>query len=97
VSMWCGMSENGIGARTLLGSRLETLYQMPAEKFERVTAAGTPENVADRLAPFVAAGAEHITLITVAKDPVEGVILAGEVRRLLQKRRDPASPVRDTA
>ena len=89
VSMWCGMSENGIGARTLLGSRLETLYQMPAEKFERVTAAGTPENVADRLAPFVAAGAEHITLITVAKDPVEGVILAGEVRRLLQKRRDP--------
>jgi alkanesulfonate monooxygenase SsuD/methylene tetrahydromethanopterin reductase-like flavin-dependent oxidoreductase (luciferase family) len=86
VSIWCGMSENRTKARALLGSRLESLYHVPAEKFHRVTAAGTPENVTECLAPFVAAGAEHITLITVAEDPVEGVILAGEVRRLLQKR-----------
>jgi alkanesulfonate monooxygenase SsuD/methylene tetrahydromethanopterin reductase-like flavin-dependent oxidoreductase (luciferase family) len=86
VSMWCGMSENGARARALLGSRLESLYRVPAEKFDRVTAAGTPEKVAETLAPFVAAGAEHITLITVAEDPIEGVILAGEVRRLIQQR-----------
>jgi alkanesulfonate monooxygenase SsuD/methylene tetrahydromethanopterin reductase-like flavin-dependent oxidoreductase (luciferase family) len=85
VSVWCGLSDHGPRARALLGARMEALYRLPAERFQHVTAAGNPEQVAATLAPFLAGGAEHVTLVTVAEDPLEGVELAGEVRRLLQK------------
>jgi alkanesulfonate monooxygenase SsuD/methylene tetrahydromethanopterin reductase-like flavin-dependent oxidoreductase (luciferase family) len=42
LNMWCGLGDDAGRARDLLGRRLEALYDLPAEKFERVTAAGTP-------------------------------------------------------
>ena len=48
------------------------------------TAAGTPEQVAEKLVPFVEAGAEHLTIVTVADSVHDGIDLAAEVRRLLQ-------------
>jgi alkanesulfonate monooxygenase SsuD/methylene tetrahydromethanopterin reductase-like flavin-dependent oxidoreductase (luciferase family) len=85
VSLWCGLSDDGERARELLAVRMQALYQLPAEKFQHVTAAGTPEQVAATLAPFVTGGAEHVTLITVAEDPLEGVEMTAEVRHLLQE------------
>jgi len=84
LSMWCGLGTDGDRARKLLGERMNALYNLPPEKFQNVTAAGTPEQVAEKLAPFVAAGAEHLTIVTVAESVHEGIDLAGEVRRLLQ-------------
>jgi alkanesulfonate monooxygenase SsuD/methylene tetrahydromethanopterin reductase-like flavin-dependent oxidoreductase (luciferase family) len=84
LNLWCGLGTNGDRARRLLGDRMTALYNLPAEKFQNVTAAGTPEQVAEGLAPFITGGAEHLTLITVAESVDEGVDLAGEVRRLLQ-------------
>jgi alkanesulfonate monooxygenase SsuD/methylene tetrahydromethanopterin reductase-like flavin-dependent oxidoreductase (luciferase family) len=90
LNLWCGLGNDGRRARALLDRRLEALYNLPAEKFEHVTAAGTPEAVAERVAPYVEAGAEHLTLI-IAADPVhEGVDLAAEVRRLLRAEFAPA-------
>jgi len=85
VSMWVGLGTDGDRARAMLGERMQALYNLPPEKFQNVTAAGTPEQVAEALLPFVAGGAEHVTLVTVAEDPHEGIELAGEVRRILQK------------
>jgi alkanesulfonate monooxygenase SsuD/methylene tetrahydromethanopterin reductase-like flavin-dependent oxidoreductase (luciferase family) len=85
VSVWCGLSDDGTRARALLGARMQALYQLPAERFQHVTAAGTPEQVAATLAPFLAGGAKHVTLVPVADKPLEGIEMAGEVRRLLQK------------
>jgi len=84
LSMWCGLGSDGDRARELLGRRMQALYGQPPEKFQHVTAAGTPEQVAEKLAPFVAAGAGHLTIVTVAESVHDGIDLAAEVRRLLQ-------------
>jgi alkanesulfonate monooxygenase SsuD/methylene tetrahydromethanopterin reductase-like flavin-dependent oxidoreductase (luciferase family) len=84
LSMWCGLGSDGDRARELLGRRMQALYNQPPERFQHVTAAGTPQQIAEKLAPFVAAGAEHLTVITVADSVHDGIDLAAEVRRLLQ-------------
>jgi alkanesulfonate monooxygenase SsuD/methylene tetrahydromethanopterin reductase-like flavin-dependent oxidoreductase (luciferase family) len=84
LSLWCGLDADGARARERLVHRLEALYNLPAEKFQHVTAAATPEQVAARLAPYVEAGAGHLTLVTVADSVHHGIDLAAEVRRLLQ-------------
>ena len=83
LNMWCGLGHDARRAHDLLGRRLEALYNLPAEKFAHVTAAGTPEMVATKLAPYVAAGAEHLTLVIAADSVHEGIDQAAEVRRLL--------------
>ncbi len=84
LNMWCGLGNHGRRVRDLLDRRLEALYNLPAEKFEHVTAAGTPDTVAERLAPYVDAGAEHLTLIVAAESVHDGIDRAAEVRRLLR-------------
>ena len=82
--MWCGLGSDGDRARELLGRRMQALYNQPPERFQHVTAAGTPVQVAEKLAPFVEAGAGHLTIVTVAGSVHDGIDLAAEVRRLLQ-------------
>lgn len=83
LSMWCGFGPNNDQAGELLGRRLESLYNLPAAKFQHVTAAGAPEQVAERLAPYLEAGARHITIVPVAESPHEAIEAVAEVRRLL--------------
>jgi len=84
LTMWCGLGYDEDRARELLGRRMQALYDQPPERFRHVTAAGTPEQVAERFVPFVEAGAEHLTIVTVADSVHDGIDLAAEVRRLLQ-------------
>ena len=81
--MWCGLGSDGNRARELLGRRMQALYNQPPERFQHVTAAGTPEQVAEKL-HLVEAGAGHLTIVTVANSVHDGIDLAAEVRRLLQ-------------
>jgi alkanesulfonate monooxygenase SsuD/methylene tetrahydromethanopterin reductase-like flavin-dependent oxidoreductase (luciferase family) len=83
VGVWCGLGDDADRARVALGSRMQALYRLPPETFEHVSAAGTPEQVAEQLAPFVRGGARHLTLVVVADDPRGGIDMAGEVRELL--------------
>jgi len=83
LSVWCGLDEDGTTARTVLGGRMQALYRLPPERFVNVTAAGTPEQVAEWLAPYVDAGAGSISIVPAARSVEAGVELAGEVRRLL--------------
>jgi alkanesulfonate monooxygenase SsuD/methylene tetrahydromethanopterin reductase-like flavin-dependent oxidoreductase (luciferase family) len=83
VSVWCGLDQDPVLARSRLGSEMQALYRLPPEKFGHLTAAGTPEQVAEFLAPYVEGGAGNVSIIPVAGSPVEGVAAAGEVRRLL--------------
>lgn len=84
LNMWVGLGADVAAARQRLGERMSALYQLPAEKFQHVTAAGFPCDVAGFLSTYVRAGARTLTLIPVASDVHEAVELAGEVRRLLQ-------------
>ena len=83
LSLWCGLGADGARARELLVRR-GSAVQSAGERFQHVTAAGTPEQVAAGLAPYVEAGAGHLTLVTVAESVHDGIDLAAEVRRLLQ-------------
>src|SRR6266700_3516590 len=84
LTMWCGLGSDGDRARELLDRRMQALYIQPPDRFQHVTAAGTPEQVAEKFVPFVEAGAEHLTVVTVADSVHDGIDLAAEVRRLLQ-------------
>ena len=82
-NVWVGLGGDPTTARLRLGERMSQLYQLPPEKFEHVTAAGRPEDVAEFLAPYIAGGARTVTLIPVADDVDTAIDLCGEVRRLL--------------
>ena len=83
LSTWCGFASDATRARELLGGRLESLYRLPAEKFRHVTSAGTPAMVAEQLAPYVEAGAKHLTVTPVAASVDEAIEAVAEVRQLL--------------
>lgn len=83
ISVWCGLDEDRVRARERLGHDMEALYHLPPEKFGHLTAAGTPEDVAEFLAPYVAGGATSVSVIPVSGDAREGVAMAGRVRELL--------------
>jgi alkanesulfonate monooxygenase SsuD/methylene tetrahydromethanopterin reductase-like flavin-dependent oxidoreductase (luciferase family) len=83
-NMWVGLGADAGRARAALGDRMSRLYNMPAEKFQHITAAGTPGDVAEMLASYVDAGARTITLVPVADDVHTAIELTGEVRRLLK-------------
>jgi alkanesulfonate monooxygenase SsuD/methylene tetrahydromethanopterin reductase-like flavin-dependent oxidoreductase (luciferase family) len=83
LNMWVGLGSDPGRARATLGERMSRLYALPPEKFEHVTAAGRPEDVAEFLSGYVAAGARTLTLVPVADDVHDAIELSAEVRRLL--------------
>jgi alkanesulfonate monooxygenase SsuD/methylene tetrahydromethanopterin reductase-like flavin-dependent oxidoreductase (luciferase family) len=90
LNIWVGLDSDADRARTRLGQRMSRLYNLPPEKFQHVTAAGTPADVADYLRPYVEGGARTITLIPVGETIEAAIEQAGEVRSLLA---DAAVPV----
>lgn len=84
VNVWCGLDDDPNRAREMLGSKMERLYRLPYEKFQHIAPAGTPQQVAEWLAAFVDAGAEHLTLVPVAASVEAEIDAAAEVRERLQ-------------
>ena len=80
---WCGFAESRAAARGPLAAAMEALYQQPFERFERSSPAGTPDDVAAALAPYVEAGATTLLLAPVAADRDEAIAGACRVRELL--------------
>ncbi|MGW1026768.1 LLM class flavin-dependent oxidoreductase [Streptomyces sp. NPDC002577] len=85
VNVWCGLDADAERAREMLAAKMEGLYQVPYEKFERLAPAGTPEQVAEFLKPFVTSGAEHITLVPVGSCIEAEIDAVAEVREHLEK------------
>jgi len=83
LNMWVGLDKDADRARTRLGDRMSRLYNLPPEKFQHITAAGAPDDVAGFLASYVEAGARTITLVPVADSVHDAIELSGEVRRQL--------------
>jgi alkanesulfonate monooxygenase SsuD/methylene tetrahydromethanopterin reductase-like flavin-dependent oxidoreductase (luciferase family) len=86
LQLWCGLDDDPGRARGMVAEKMTTLYGLPYDKLEHLAPAGTPKQVADFLAPYVEAGARHITLLGVARDPRAAVDHAAEVRGLLLDR-----------
>ncbi|MGW6356334.1 LLM class flavin-dependent oxidoreductase [Streptomyces sp. NPDC055092] len=85
VNVWCGLDADRQRARDLLAAKMEGLYQVPYGKFQHIAPAGTARQVAEFLHPFIAGGAEHITLITVGSSIEAEIDAVAEVRQELVK------------
>jgi alkanesulfonate monooxygenase SsuD/methylene tetrahydromethanopterin reductase-like flavin-dependent oxidoreductase (luciferase family) len=83
LQVWCGFGPDVEAATVPLARAMETMYAVPFSSFERYSPAGTPEDVAAFLAPYVAAGCSSFNLIPRAADPDTAIAGAAEVRRLL--------------
>jgi alkanesulfonate monooxygenase SsuD/methylene tetrahydromethanopterin reductase-like flavin-dependent oxidoreductase (luciferase family) len=83
---WCGFGRDASEARDRLAAEMESLYQLPYERFARYAPAGSPDDVAAALAPYVDAGCEILNLIPVAHDDALAVDGCAQVRALLRER-----------
>jgi hypothetical protein len=64
---------------------MEAFYQIPFERFEKYSPYGTPEDVAEFLAPYVEAGCTMFNLIPQADDRESALAGAAAVKKLLAR------------
>ena len=83
LHLWCGLDDNPADARVMLASAMESLYQVPYERFERWSPAGRPQDVADFLVPYLDASPHTINLAPASSSAEHAIEAAGEVRRLV--------------
>jgi len=90
LNVWCGLAGTRDAARELLATRMEAFYQSPFEPFERYSPYGTPEDVAEFLAPYIEAGCSTFNVIPCAADDESAVGAVAQVRSLLTTTSQPA-------
>lgn len=81
---WVGVADSKAEAKAIVAREMEAFYKLPFEKFERYTPYGTPADVAQALAPYVAGGCSIMNLKVCASSPQATVAAAGEISRLLR-------------
>ncbi len=86
MEFWCGFGSDHERARRRLAVSMERFYGLPFGSFERYCPVGTPEAVAETLAPYMDAGCETFNLIPVASSVEEAISSAARVRELLSGR-----------
>jgi alkanesulfonate monooxygenase SsuD/methylene tetrahydromethanopterin reductase-like flavin-dependent oxidoreductase (luciferase family) len=83
MQVWCGLGSSREQARRCLAPAMEAMYQLPFERFERYCPYGTPADVAEFLAPYVAAGCTEFNLIPQAPDDDWTIDGPAQVKQLL--------------
>ena len=76
---WVGVAATESAARELVAEAMQNFYKIPFEAFEKYTPFGTPEQVAEQLAPYIEAGATMFNLKMVAATEDEAVEAAGQI------------------
>jgi alkanesulfonate monooxygenase SsuD/methylene tetrahydromethanopterin reductase-like flavin-dependent oxidoreductase (luciferase family) len=83
MQVWCGLADSRQAARGCLAPAMEAFYQLPFERFERYCPYGTAEDVAEFLAPYVAAGCTEFNLIPQSPDRDQAIAGTVAVKKLL--------------
>ena len=83
MQVWCGLADSRQAARACLAPAMEAFYQLPFERFERYCPYGTADDVAEFLAPYVAAGCTEFNLIPQSPDPGQAIACTAAVKTLL--------------
>jgi alkanesulfonate monooxygenase SsuD/methylene tetrahydromethanopterin reductase-like flavin-dependent oxidoreductase (luciferase family) len=84
VTVWCGLDKYSERAVALAAAKMEQLYRMPYDNFQRLAPAGTPTQVAEFLYPYLEAGAWHVTLIPASRSAEAGIDAVAEVSEYLK-------------
>lgn len=83
MQVWCGVGSDPATGRASLAPTMEGLYQLAFERFERYSPCGSPDTIAEFLAPYVAAGCRTFNLLACAADLDTAVTGVSEIRRHL--------------
>ncbi len=83
MQVWCGIGSDPATGRASLAPTMEGMYNLPFERFERYSPCGTPDTIAEFLAPYVSAGCRTFNLLACAADLDTAVDGVSEIRRHL--------------
>ena len=83
LQVWCGFGRDRESATRPLSAAMEAMYGASFASFARYSPAGTPQDVAGALLPYLQAGCSSMNLIPRAGDRDEALAGVVEVRRLL--------------
>ena len=83
LQVWVGIDDDRARARERLAKRMEGMYRVPFERFEKYSPYGTPAEIAEALAPYVEAGCSLFNVMPVADGTERGVDGVAEVRARL--------------
>ena len=83
LNVWCGVGETTDEARGYVAPAMEGFYQLPYERFEKWSPAGTPEQIATFLAPYVEAGCHTFNVIACGASLDAELAAVGEIRARL--------------
>jgi len=83
LNVWCGVGETSDDARSYLAPAMQAFYQLPYERFEKWSPAGTSNQVAEFLVPYVDAGCSLFNLVINGCDASAEVEAVGEIRQLI--------------
>jgi alkanesulfonate monooxygenase SsuD/methylene tetrahydromethanopterin reductase-like flavin-dependent oxidoreductase (luciferase family) len=83
LQVWVGVDDDRARARERLARRMEGMYRIPFERFAKYSPYGTPDEIADFLAPYVEAGCSSFNVMTVSESSEAGVDAVAEIRARL--------------
>ena len=84
LNIWVGIDDDPAVARQYLAPVMTSFYGIPYERFERWSPAGTAEDIAAFLVPYVDAGCQVFNLIVNGPTREQEIEAAAEVRHLLR-------------
>jgi probable F420-dependent oxidoreductase len=73
IQLWHAVDSDREKAKQRLARRMEGFYKIPFDRFERYSPSGTPEQIAEFIAPYIEAGCSHLNLLAVQSSPEETV------------------------
>jgi alkanesulfonate monooxygenase SsuD/methylene tetrahydromethanopterin reductase-like flavin-dependent oxidoreductase (luciferase family) len=79
LQVWVGLDDDRARARERLAARMEGMYRIPFERFEKYSPYGTAAEIADFLAGYVEAGCSCFNVMAVSESSERGVDGVGEV------------------
>jgi alkanesulfonate monooxygenase SsuD/methylene tetrahydromethanopterin reductase-like flavin-dependent oxidoreductase (luciferase family) len=85
LELWCGFGPTAEDGRARLAPAMERFYDLPFSALERYSPAGTPEDIAGALEPYIEAGVSTFHLNPVADSPDEAAYGVAQVKQCLTR------------
>ena len=86
LQIWVGVDDDRNEARRRLAARMEAMYRIPFERFERYSPFGRPAEIAAFLAPYAEAGCSEFNVMAMARSTEHAIDAVAEIREFLRGR-----------
>ena len=83
LQIWVGVDEDRARARERLAARMQSMYRIPFERFEKYSPSGSPAEIAEFVAPYVEAGCTSFNVMCVAPSSERAVDAVAELKERL--------------